>query len=150
MIPGIQGFLPSLSQEAGSCTSQTRKPWHRRLLKSTPHSDPGCSEARTKLPVGKPSKKTCSCPIERGVWGITNPKTSMRNDRDVTFVLTYLLHCFLYVTQRLGLHPSPGPSLCIRSLSAILTFLAHFSGWPSFGHSFIHSASIYELLEGLG
>lgn len=58
-IPGIQGFLSLLWQEADRHAKQTRKSkmtQTRPLLKSPPQSDPRCSNVRIKLPVGRPSE----------------------------------------------------------------------------------------------
>ena len=86
-------------------------------LKSAPHSDPGCSKARTNLPVGRPSKKTYSHPIEGGVWGCHQHKTSVGTGLGVTFALACRLHCFFYSTRQPWPHPSPA------SLSLLVPYL---------------------------
>lgn len=113
----------------------------RPFLKSTPQSDPGCSEVRTKLPVARPAKKTDRFPRERGVWGTPSTKTSLGTGLSVTFALASLLHCFMYLNGPFS-HPSPASlSLCwfpVCSLNPSSSFL-----WLALMWALMHSLRKY-------
>lgn len=102
------------------------------FLKSILHSDPGYSEAMYKLPVGKPSQETNSCPTQSKSGGTTSTKPAMGTSLGVNFALAYLLHCLLDLTCQAYLHPStaslslnwfPNYNLKLPSLFLWLTFI---------------------------